>query len=229
MQDPLSYAGYVLAGTYLTVALSLASFAVALAIGLSGALGRIVGPRYLQTAIKVYTTLFRGIPEVVWLFLTYFGGQTLINAGGRHVPWIKSLDVSAFWAGVLAIGFTFGAYMIETFRSAAMSIPRGQIEAALACGLSGPRILRRIIAPQLFRASFAGVMNNWLGLIKGTAVVSLIGLHDVVSNARAAGRATDNYLIFLLLALVIYLVFTAVSELIMNLGLKSTRSSRWAS
>jgi His/Glu/Gln/Arg/opine family amino acid ABC transporter permease subunit len=173
LPSSIDYAPYIIQGVYLTVALSLLSFALSLVIGLAGALGRMIGPAWLQGLVQTYILLFRGIPEVVWLFLVYYGGQALVSGVGAATGLYDDVSIGPFAAGVAAIGLSVGAYMIETFRSAAIGIPRGQIEAALACGLSGSRILRRIIWPQLMRNSYAGVMNNWLGLIKGTAVVSL--------------------------------------------------------
>lgn len=227
MSEVYSYGPYVAEGIYLTVLLSLSALAVALTIGLLGALGRVAGPKPVAILVKIYTALFRGIPDIVWLFLFYFGGQALIQAVWSLFG-LRSPAISPLVSGIVALGLVNGAYMVETFRSAAIAIPAGQIEAARSLGLKLGRILRRIVWPQLFRNSFAGVMNNWLGLIKSTAVVSVIGIHDLVSNAKAAGRATDKPFTFLLISLLIYLVFAAVSELTLQYLNKRNLAGEWS-
>ncbi len=227
MSDVYSYGPYVAEGVYLTVLLSLVSFSTALAIGLLGALGRVAGPPPVSGLVKVYTVLFRGIPDIVWLFLIYFGGQALIQ-GVWSLFGARSPAISPLLAGIIALSLVNGAYMVETFRSAAIAIPAGQFEAARSLGLKLGRILRRIVWPQLFRNSFAGVMNNWLGLLKSTAVVSVIGIHDLVSSARAAGRATDKPFTFLLISLALYLIFAAISELVLQYWNRRNLAGDWS-
>ena len=120
--------------------------------------------------------------------------------------------VFAFTAGVFAIGFVFGAYMTETFRGAILAIPRGQIEAGIACGMTSMKIFRRIIWPQMVRFALPSFTNNWLVLVKATALVSVIGLHDLVWNASTAGRSVREPFTFMFAVLIIYLIMTAISD-----------------
>jgi len=146
------------------------------------------------------------------MLLLYYGGQQLINDIGYNTGLWGYVDFSPFTAGVGTIGFIFGAYMTETFRGAILAIPRGQIEAGIACGMSKPLIFRRVIWPQMIRYALPSFSNNWMVMIKTTALVSIIGLQDLVYIANAVGKKYRDPFTFLLMALVIYLLLTAISE-----------------
>jgi histidine transport system permease protein/arginine/ornithine transport system permease protein len=155
----------------------------------------------------------RGVPDLVLMLILYFGGQRLINLIGDMTGFWRYLELNAFFAGFLSIGFIFGAYMTETFRGAALAIPRGQIEAGIAFGMGRGLLFRRVIWPQLVRYALPSFTNNWLTLMKATALVSVIGLEDLVYNGYAAGKATRMPFTFMFVVLVIYLVMTAASDL----------------
>lgn len=121
------------------------------------------------------------------------------------------LDLNPFVAGVLTLGFIYGAYMTETFRAAILAIPKGQMEAAWAFGMGPLQTFLRITLPQMVRYALPGYTNNWLVLIKATALVSLIGLHDMTYLAKQASAATREPFVFLLFAAGLYLVFTSLS------------------
>jgi ABC-type arginine transport system permease subunit len=146
------------------------------------------------------------------MLLVFYGGQIGLNAVadalGREPP-----DVPPFVAGTLTIGFVFGAYLTETFRGAILAVPRGQIEAAQAYGLSRGQVLRRILLPQMVRHAIPGFANNWLVMVKATAIVSLIGLDDMLHRASMAASATREPFTFYGLIALIYLALTSVSVL----------------
>jgi arginine/ornithine transport system permease protein len=121
------------------------------------------------------------------------------------------IDVPPFAAGVLTIGFIFGAYLTETFRGAILAIPKGQIEAAQAFGLSRGRVLRRIVMPQMVRHAIPGFANNWLVMVKATALISIIGLDDMVHRANLASAATREPFTFYAAIALIYLAITTLS------------------
>ena len=108
---------------------------------------------------------------------------------GSATGWWDYVEINQFSAGVFSIGFVFGAYMTETFRGAILAIPRGQIEAGIASGMRPLLVFRRITWPQMVRFEMPSFTNNWLVLLKATALVSVIGLHDLVWNASTAGRS----------------------------------------
>jgi arginine/ornithine transport system permease protein len=123
------------------------------------------------------------------------------------------IDIDPFVAGVLTIGFIFGAYLTESFRGAFLAVPPGQREAGLAYGMSARQVLWRITLPQMLRHALPGLSNNWLVLIKSTAIVSVIGLSDLMTRGQQAAGTTREPFSFYLAVALIYLVFTSLSEL----------------
>ena len=120
-------------------------------------------------------------------------------------------EVNPYIAGVLTIGFIFGAYMAETFRGAILAVPSGQLEAGAAYGMSELQIIFRILLPQMVRHALPGYGNNWLVLTKATALVSIIGLDDMVRKASLAAGATRMPFTFYAVIALNYLVITTVS------------------
>lgn len=210
MQSVLGAAPILLEGLWVTVSVALLALVLATALGALAAGAKLGGGRLLRALAETYTTVLRGVPDLVTMLIVYFGGQRMANAAARALGF-EGLDVSVYAAGVLAIGLVYGAYMAETFRGAYMSIPRGQVEAAVACGLSPGRTLWRIVAPQLMRHALPGFTNVWQVLVKSTAVVSVIGLNDLVGLATRIGRRERDPFTFLLVVLVAYLLITAIS------------------
>jgi len=201
MDTVWSYRGLLFDGTVVTVQLAISSLLLSVFFGLIGATAKLSSNRLSQKFAGAYTTLIRGVPDVVLMMLLFYGGQQLLN-----------LELNQFTAGVFSIGFVFGAYMTETFRGAILAIPRGQIEAGIACGMTPMKIFRRITWPQMVRFALPSFTNNWLVLVKATALVSVIGLHDLVWNASTAGRSVREPFNFMFAVLIIYLILTAVSD-----------------
>ena len=201
----------ILQGSLLTVGVSLASLAVATLLGLLGAAAKLSGSRPLVWLAQLYTTVVRGVPELLMMLLIFYGGAIglnhLLELWGNQ----EGVDLDPFVAGVLTIGFIYGAYMTETFRGAILAIPRGQMEAAWAFGMGRLQTFVRITAPQMVRYALPSFTNNWLVLIKATALVSLIGLHDMTYLAKQASAAAREPFAFFLFTAALYLVFTAVS------------------
>ena len=207
------YAPALLNGSLLTLALALASLALACLLGLVFAAARLSRSRALQALSLAYTTLIRGVPDLVLMLLVFFGGQLAVNALAQRIGHADYIDVDPFIAGTLTIGFIFGAYLSETFRGAFLALPAGQREAALACGLSRAQTLRRIELPQMLRHALPALSNNWLVLVKSTAIVSVIGLNDMMLRATQAAGATREPFVFYAAAALIYLAITSASEL----------------
>jgi arginine/ornithine transport system permease protein len=211
MFDLHGYGPSILEGTLLSLELSLASLFIALILGITGALSKLSNSRFLRLAAQVYTTVIRGIPDLVLMLLVFFGGQVLINQMGPLVGYDDYIDINPFIAGVSTIGFIFGAYMTETFRGAILAVNKGQIEAGSAYGMSNFMVFRRITLPQMVRHALPGFGNNWLVLIKTTALVSIIGLDDMVRKASLAAGATRKPFTFYLVVAINYLIITSVS------------------
>ena len=203
----------LLEGTIVTVELAVGSLFFSVVLGLIGAMAKLSNSRVANRVAGSYTTLIRGVPDLVLMMLLFYGGQQVINDLGVLTGLWDYVEVNQFTAGVGSIGFVFGAYMTETFRGAILAIPRGQIEAGVSCGMTSLTVFRRITWPQMMRHALPSFTNNWLVLIKATALVSVIGLHDLVWNASTAGRSVRKPFTFFFAVLVIYLVLTAISDI----------------
>jgi len=212
MEQVIDYLPSILRGTLVTVEIALASITLSVLMGLLGAWAKLSSVPLAQKLGGAYTTLIRGVPDLVLMLLLFFGGQILLNRVGESTGLWDYVEINQFAAGVLTIGFIFGAYMTETFRGAFLAIPRGQIEAGIACGMDGSLVFRRIIWPQLVRFALPSFGNNWLVLLKTTALVSVLGLQELVYEAFTAGRSQRQLFTFMFVTLVIYLLLTAVSD-----------------
>ena len=206
-----SYFLAILNGAVLTVGVSLAALVVSIMLGLLGAGAKLSGRPVLVGVATVYTTVIRGIPDLVLMLLVFYGGTIGLN---NLLEWMGSeatIDINPFFAGVLTIGFIYGAYMTETFRGAILSIPKGQAEAAWAFGMGRTQTFIRVTAPQMVRYALPGFTNNWLVLIKASSLVSLIGLQEMTYIAKQASAATRSPFTYLLFCAALFLIYTAVS------------------
>ena len=206
-----SYFLVILQGALLTVGVSLGALAVAVILGLAGAAAKLSGRPLLVALGSVYTTIIRGIPDLVLMLLVFYGGTIGFNTLLEKMGSEATIDIEPFAAGVITIGFIYGAYMTETFRGAILSIPKGQMEAAWAFGMGRPQTFLRITLPQMVRYALPGFINNWLVLIKSTALVSLIGLQEMTYLAKQASAATRSPFIFFLFTGALFLIYTWIS------------------
>ncbi len=207
----IDYLPLILKGMLLTIEMALLSLIIAILLGMIGALSKLSKSRIARSAAGVYTTVIRGIPDLVLMTLIFFGGQILVNNIGEKLEW-EYLDVNPFFAGVITIGFIFGAYMTESFRGGILAVSRGEIEAGYAFGMTPIQVFLRITFPAMVRHALPSFGNNWLVLTKATALVSVIGLQDLVYNANLAGGSTRKPFTFFLVAAMLYLVITGVSD-----------------
>ena len=201
----------ILQGSALTVGVSLSALLVSILLGLLGAAAKLSGRPVLVAIATVYTTIIRGIPELVLMLLIFYGGTIGMNNLLESMGSEATVDINPFFAGVLTIGFIYGAYMTETFRGAILAIPKGQLEAAVAFGMGHVQAFLRITAPQMVRYALPGFTNNWLVLIKATALVSLIGLQEMTYLAKQASAATRSPFEFFLFTAALFLIYTSVS------------------
>lgn len=216
--ESLSLKGYgsiLLDGTWMTVKLSICSLLLSVLLGLLGASAKLSSSKFLNFPATVYTTLIRGIPDLVLMLLIFYSLQTWLADLTDYMEW-DYIQIDPFSAGIVTLGFIYGAYFTETFRGAILAVPRGQMEAATAYGLSRAQRFRFVLFPQMMRFALPGVGNNWMVLIKSTALVSIIGLSDVVRAAQDAGKSSYRLFFFLLVAAAIYLLFTTLSNFVLS-------------
>lgn len=200
----------ILKGALVTLELAIASVVLAVVIGLAGAGAKLSRNRPLAWLFEGYTTLIRGIPDLVLMLLIFYGLQMLMNSITDALGF-EQLDIDPMTAGIATLGFIYGAYFTETFRGAYLAVPKGHIEASTAFGFTRSQTFRRILFPAMMRYALPGIGNNWQVILKATALVSLLGLEDVVKATQLAGKSTWQPLYFALIAGGIYLVFTTVS------------------
>ncbi|WP_235017393.1 ABC transporter permease [Nitrincola tapanii] len=204
--DLQGFGHLLLAGTWITLQLALTSLLFGILLGLLGAAAKLSTLAPLRWVASLYTTLIRGIPELLLVLIIYFGlTELLLRVFDVYV------EISAFAAGVTALSIAFGAYATEVFRSALQEMPKGQKEAAQALGLTPWQSFYHIQLPQLWRIALPGLGNLFLVLLKDTALVSVIGLDDLMRQAYVAAGFTKLPFTFYLVAAGIYLLLTIIS------------------
>ncbi|MFV0473537.1 MAG: ABC transporter permease [Pikeienuella sp.] len=211
MFDLEGFGPLLLQGAWMTVRLALASLVLGIVFGLAGAWMRHSSIWLLRAAAEVYTAVLRGVPELVVILFIYFGGVLIVNGVAGKLGYDGYIDVSAFAAGVTALSLTFGAYATEIFRGAIAAVPAGQIEAAQACGMSPLTIGWRILLPQVWRFALPGLGNTFLIILKETALVSVVGLDELMRKTDFAVGYTKKPFTFYLTAALIYLAMTVVT------------------
>jgi polar amino acid transport system permease protein len=213
--DELAY------GALVTVTLALVTMPVGFGLGFIVALGRQSRDPLVRLTCQGYVNLLRGTPELLTLFLVYFGAQYGLSQL-TNALFGAPFEFSPFVAGVIALGLATSSYASEVFLSAMRGIPHEQYDASFAVGLTRFQTVRLVIAPQVLRLALPGLSNLWLSLLKETSLVSVISLNDLLRQTSLAVGSTKEPLFFYAVACAIYLVISVVS----SLGL--WRIDRWA-
>jgi len=201
------------AGTWLTIRLAVATLPFGLLLGLLVALAKRSHIRALRVVGNAYTTVFRGLPELLTIFIVYFGGQILLQRIVEFVSPGSSVEVSGFVSGMIALGVVFSAYSSEVFLGAFRGISRGQWEASRSLGLRPLATMRLVILPQLVRLALPGLANLWLILLKDTSLVSVIAIDDLLRVTGIAVRVTKQPFFFFGVACLLYLVMSMISSI----------------
>jgi len=202
----------MLGGFWSTIQIAVGAYALGLTIGLFGALGKIHGSKFTRWMLEIYTTLIRAVPELVLILLLYYAGTGAINSILETMGY-RPIDISGLVAGIAVLGIVQGAYATEVLRGAMRAIPRGQIEAAQAFGMSSTTILRRITIPAMIPHAIPGMANLWLIVAKDTALLAVVGFTELALVTRQAAGVTHAYWVFFLAAGALYLSLTLVSNL----------------
>jgi len=210
---PGGWGNALAAGTWLTIRLALATLPFGLILGLAIAQAKRSDNRLLRAFGNLYTTVFRGLPELLTIFIVYFGGQIVLQKVVSFVAPGQTIEISGFVAGMIALGVVFSAYASEVLLGAFNGIGRGQWEAAKALGLRPFPTLRLVILPQLIRLALPGLANLWLILLKDTSLVSVIALDDLLRMTGIAVRVTKEPFFFFGVACLIYLAMSMISSI----------------
>lgn len=201
----------LLSGTLITIKVAICSATIGMMIGLIAALFESLPVSLLRYPVTSIIFMIRGLPELLVLFFIYFGVAAILANVFHHY-----VDISSFVAGVTALSLIFGSYASQVFRGAFAAIDHGQIDAGRAMGFTRWQIFTRIEIPQAWRHALPGIGNLWLVLLKDTAIVMLIGLPDLMSEAKIAASTTHQPFTFYLIAAVIYLLITSLSQKIIQ-------------
>ena len=206
---PNGWAGMLLIGALMTLAVACGAFAVGVVLGTVTALA--AGARYRAVRILAftYTTVVRGIPELLVIYLFFFGSSSMIMGIVRLTFGYEGyIELNAFSVGVVAVGIISGAYAAEVIRGAIGSIDKGQLEAAMALGLPRRIVLTRVLFPQALRLALPGLNNVWQLTLKDTALISVTGLAEIMRSAHIAAGVTREPFTFYIAAAFIYLALT---------------------
>jgi putative lysine/arginine/ornithine/histidine/octopine transport system permease protein len=216
MENLVAYLPLLLQGLRMTILLAVSTLVVGLALGMLLALAKLSHHAWLSRPVYAVTNFLRGIPEFLILLIIYFGGTQVLGRWG--------LEVGPFAAGLTALSLVFGSYASETFRAAFQSVPKGQIEAGRAYGFTKVQCFRLIELPQIWKVAIPGLGNLWQGAVKDTALVSIVGLDDLMRKANQAAQTTREPFTFYLAASLFFLAITVVSMAV--IALLERRASR---
>ena len=223
----------------MTVGLAVCALAVGLALAMLFAVLESSRLRAVSWLASGLVTLLRGLPEILVVLFVYFGASQLLLtlSDGFTLPLgftqlhiqvqIENFDVSPFLCGVIALSLLYAAYASQTLRGALKAVPDGQRESGQALGLSKAAIFFRIVMPQMWRHALPGLGNQWLVLLKDTALVSLISVNDLMLQTRSIATRTQEPFTWYIIAAAIYLVITLISQYILKrIDLRTTRFER---
>jgi len=206
----------IAAGLKVTVAVALVTLPIGLLIGFMVALGQQSEEKAVRLAAGIYTTIFRGLPELLTLFIIYYGMQILLQSLLAWFGYDGRIEINAFVSGVIALSVVFSSYCSEVLLSAFRAIPKGQYEAGDALGLHSGRTMMLVILPQLVRIALPGLVNLWMILLKDTSYVSIIGLSDIIRQTGVAARVSKEAFFFYFLACLLYLSLAVISSFGIN-------------
>ncbi len=197
-------------GVLITLQVAAGGLLLGLVFGVLGAAMKLSGSRLARGLASTYTTVVRGIPELLVVLIIYFGTAGMLTTLAGWFGHDEYLELSPFAAGVIALGIAFGAYATEVFRGAIQAIPAGQLEAAVACGMSRAQVFFRITLPQAWRVAIPGLGNLFQVLLKDTSLISVVGLEELMRKSQIAISNTKEPFTFYLVAAIIYLAITLI-------------------
>jgi octopine/nopaline transport system permease protein len=199
-------------GAFVTLQVATLAFALGIVIGTGGAAVKLSKVRGVPLLGDLYTTLIRGVPDLITIYIIFFGGGQVAMGVAQLFGYTGYIEFDALTTGVLALGIISGAYSTEVIRGAVLAVPKGQIEAAKAAGMSTSLRFRRILVPQAARYALPGLGNVWQLTLKDTSLISVVGLVEIMRQAFVASGSTKEPFTFFVTAAVLYLALTSLSN-----------------
>ncbi len=201
------WAPYILGGIPITIVVSIFSIALAVVFAVFGALGRLSVRASIYAVATLYVSLVRGTPLIVQLLFIYLALPQIIPA---------SAGIPVIMLAIFALAFNYGAYMTEIFRAGIQAVPRGQIEASGALGMTEAQTMRRVILPQAIRIVIPAIGNEFIAMIKDSALVSLMTVQELLWRAQRVGQSNFRSLETLLLAALVYWILTIAFSVVQD-------------
>ena len=195
-----------------TLLLSLTAMSIGLFISIFGTLSKLSDKFYVRVIADVYTTIVRGIPELLVIYLLFFGGSNAVMGMAKLFGYHGYIELNAFIIGSVAVGAISGAYSTEVMRGAFLAVPRGQIDAAKSVGMSKLVLFWRVLIPQVLRYALPGLGNVWQLTLKDTSLVMVTGLVEIMRQAHVASGSTYSPFTFYVTAALLYLILTTASN-----------------
>lgn len=209
---PTGWGALLLLAALMTVAVTVTAMSIGAVFGAAIAAAKLSGNRLLAVLGNAYTTVFRAVPELLIIYLIYFGGSSAVTALGKALGYSGFMGLPSFIAGALAVGVISGAYQAEVYRGAFLAITKGELEAAASIGMSRALRFRRIIIPQVLRLAIPGIGNVWQLSVKDSALVSVTGLAELMRTSQVAAGSTRQYFLFFIVGGGLYLILTSLSD-----------------
>ena len=211
---PTGWGLQLLRATAMTLAVSMAAYAVGMAFGALGAWAKLAGRRPARLLAEAYTTILRGFPDLLVIYLFYFGGSQVLTALGHAFGGEGFFGLNGFTVGMLAVGTVSGAYQTEVLRAGYLAVPKGEIEAARMAGMGRLLMLRRIIFPRVLRFALPGMGNVWQQVLKESTLISVTGLVELMRQIHIGAGSTHDAFAFYLCGFALYLALTTLSGVV---------------
>lgn len=206
------WGGTLVVAAVMTLVVTLTALAIGAVLGALVAAAKLSSSRTARILGDAYTTVFRGVPELLIIYLVYFGGSTAVTAIAKAMGGEGFFGMPSFAAGALAVGVISGSYQAEVYRGAYMAISKGEIEAARSIGMGTALRFRRIIIPQIIRFAIPGIGNVWQLSLKDSALISVTGLVEIMRASQVAAGSTRQYFLFYMAGAVLYFILTGISN-----------------
>ena len=212
----LGWGDELLIAMFMTIAVSICSMGLGVFIAIFAAWSKLTYNKFLNFIASFYTTVIRGIPELLVIYLIFFGGSAAVMKVAKTFGYVGYIELNAFTISVIAIGIISATYSTEVLRAAYLSINTGQVEAAKSLGLSKFQIFIKILTPQILRHAIPGLGNVWQVTLKDTSLISVTGLVEIMRQSYIAAGYTRDPLFFYSFAALLYLFLTFLSMKLFN-------------